>query len=182
MKKYYTTIKITMLFAMGLLVIFFYQGCRKGESAADKEAKATRSLLAEGNRQVGMPNIINFQEKKLMKQILELRDKENLITYAYIVNWEGELIFLGKCVGFGLPYSVQYTSPKALQPVRHYRPNGTLIGTDYSQQLLDQADPSGLYMPEGLSATWLMMFDEKTKEVRPVYVEPQIIVSPFPLH
>jgi hypothetical protein len=37
-------------------------------------------------------------------------------------------------------------------------------------------------MPEGLSATWVMLVDPKTGEPRPVYVEPSILVSPFPLH
>jgi hypothetical protein len=32
-----------------------------------------------------------------------------------------------------------------------------------------------------LSATWLMMLDDKG-EARPVYVEPAIIVSPFKLN
>lgn len=40
---------------------------------------------------------------------------------------------------------------------------------------------NGLFMPQGLSATWLMMIDPQTNEPRPVYVEPEIIVSPFPL-
>lgn len=31
----------------------------------------------------------------------EIRDKEKLITYAYIVNLQGQLIFIGKCVGYG---------------------------------------------------------------------------------
>jgi len=36
------------------------------------------------------------------------------------------------------------------------------------------------YILGGLSATWLMMID-KDGVAQPVYVEPQIIVSPFPL-
>ena len=120
-----------------------------------------------------MPAIKNFQERKLAKMIFELRDQEDLITYAYLVNLEGKLIFLGKCLGFGLPYSVQYTNPqKVVYSGGYERGFGSM----------PQADPNGLFMPEGLSATWLMMYDETTKKARPVYVEPQIIVSPFPLH
>ena len=37
-------------------------------------------------------------------------------------------------------------------------------------------------MPESSSATWLMMMDPATDTPRAVYVEPLIIVSPFPLH
>lgn len=32
----------------------------------------------------GMPAIHNFQEKKLLKMILELRDQENLATWVYL--------------------------------------------------------------------------------------------------
>jgi hypothetical protein len=47
---------------------------------------------------------------------------------------------------------------------------------------LPQAEPNGLFMPDGLSATWLMMVDPETHAPRPVYIEPLIIVSPFKLH
>jgi len=46
---------------------------------------------------------------------------------------------------------------------------------------LPQADPNGLFMPTSSSATWLMMIDPETNKPRPVYIEPEIIVSPFRL-
>jgi len=48
-------------------------------------------------------------------------------------------------------------------------------------QVLPQADPNGLFMPTSSSATWLMMIDPETNKPRPVYIEPEIVVSPFPL-
>ncbi|HUS89236.1 MAG TPA: hypothetical protein VMW91_07710, partial [Desulfosporosinus sp.] len=114
-------------------------------------------------------NIVNFQQRKLMKMIYELADKEDLITYAYIKSdYQGKLFFIGKCIGFGIPFSAQYTNP--MKPI-HY--NG--IAT------IPQPDPNGLFMPTSSSATWLMMIDPKTNQPRPVYVEPEIVVSPFPL-
>ncbi len=86
----------------------------------------------------------------------------------------GELIFIGRCVGYGLPYSVQYTNPERVAHRENYGSGS--FGT------MPQADPNHLFMPSGLSATWLMMVDPSTGDARPVYVEPQIIVSPFPLH
>lgn len=133
----------------------------------DMEMQQTK-LMAESHREIGMPAITNFQEKKLAKMIIEQRDREDLICYAYIVNhMTGSLVFLGKCIGYGLPYSTQYTCPE------NYAMDGAI---------LPQADPNGLYMPDGMSATWLMMIDPETDEPRPVYLEPEIIVSPFPLH
>jgi len=155
-------------------IIYSIVGCEipPASKSSDKQlAVQTEQAMKEANAQIGMPAIKNFQERKLAKMIFELRDKENLITYAYIVNhMTGELVFIGKCIGFGLPYSVQYTSPMKLTGY-----------TGDGKKVMPQADPNGLYMPDGLSATWLMMIDPKTKEPRPIYVEPEIIVSPFPL-
>jgi len=107
--------------------------------------------------------------------IFELRDQENLVCYAYLVNkMSGKLVFLGKCIGFGLPYSVQFTNP--MKPLSMSHANRGL-----SLTTIPQPDPNGLFMPSGLSATWLMMVDPDTGDARPVYIEPEIVVSPFKL-
>jgi hypothetical protein len=101
--------------------------------------------------------------------IFELCDKEDLITYAYIKSdYQGKLMFIGKCIGYGIPFSAQYTNPERT--------------TNRTGITLPQADPNGLFMPTTSSATWLIMIDPKTNEPRPVYIEPEIVVSPFPLH
>ena len=105
--------------------------------------------------------------------VYELCDKENILCYAYLYNRnEGKVgQFLGKCIGYGIPYSLQFSNP---EKVVHetYDSFGTL----------PQSEPNGLFKPDGLSATWLMLVNPKTNEPHVVYVEPEIIVSPFPLH
>ena len=44
-----------------------------------------------------------------------------------------------------------------------------------------QADPNGLFAPASADGTWVMCLDPKTKEVKPVYIEPRVIVTPFEL-
>ena len=150
------------------------------DSADTALSRKTEQAMKEANRQVGMPAIKNFQERKLMKMILELRDQENLVCHAYIVNLEGKLIYLGQCVGYGLPYSVQYTNPEKVA-INEHRTHAH--GGDHSVWgTLPQPDPNGLFMPDGLAATWLMLIDKESGEPRPVYVEPEILVSPFKLH
>lgn len=152
---------------VGLLVGI---GCVEQKSSSDaRQAAETNKRLDEADRQIGMPDITRFTERKLAKDILELRDKE-FTTYCYIVNLNGELIFLGEAIGYGLPYSVQFTNPERVERVRL---------EEY--QTLPQADPNGLFMPDGLSATWIMLKGPDGK-VHPVYIEPEIIVSPFKLH
>lgn len=140
---------------------------------ADKrQAQETQKRLLEADKQIGMPDIVNFTERRLAKDILELRDQESLSTYTYLVSLEGKLVFLGESIGYGLPYSVQYTNPEVEVYRRHQGGHGTM----------PQADPNGLFMPDGLSATWILLKDPETGEARPTYVEPSIIVSPFKLH
>ncbi len=148
-------------------------GCEPLEKDSNSAvAKQQEKLMQESNSQLGLPNIQNFQEKKIMKMILEERDRADLLCYAYITNMHGNLIFLGRCIGYGLPYSTQYTNP--IKTV-DYLFEGNI-------EQLPQADPNGLFMPTGLSATWLLMIDPKTNEQKVVYIEPEIIVSPFKLH
>ena len=157
------------------LLMFFGCSTQYEKTAESKQTERTDKILAEIDRQVGLPNIHNFQQKKLMKMIYELCDKEDLICYAYIKSdYQGKLVFIGKCIGFGVPFSAQYTNPnKIVDDPHRYQSGGKVI---------PQADPNGLYMPTSSSATWLMMIDPKTKEPRPVYIEPEIVVSPFPLN
>lgn len=158
---------------LGILFAALVSCGEPGQDLDEDQAKKTADLLAEADRQVGMPNMVNWQERKLMKMIFELRDRSDLICYAYLYDRNSGSVgeYLGRCLGYGLPYSVQFTNPER---VAIDGPNGKTLS-------LPQADPNGLFMPTGLSATWLMLLDEEG-EPRPVYVEPEIIVSPFALH
>lgn len=157
-------------------ILFLGCGDKEVSNKADNiQAEQTETIMQEAQRQVGMPNVVNFQQRKLMKMIYELCDKENLITYAYIKSdYQGKLFFIGKCIGYGIPFSAQFTNPEKVVHENNY--NGGSFGT------LSQADPNGLFMPTSSSATWLMMIDPKMNKPRPVYLEPEIVVSPFPLH
>tara|TARA_R110000796_G_scaffold248124_1_gene374527 strand:- start:7350 stop:7850 length:501 start_codon:yes stop_codon:yes gene_type:complete len=155
-------------------VLFMSATDCESKPTADKiQAKQTEKSLGDANRQIGYPAIVNFQERKLFKQILELRDSENLITYCYFFNeLKGEIgQFLGKGIGYGIPAATQFTNPEK-------------IANSYSQggfAILPQADPNGLFMPTATSATWYMLLDGEGVP-HPVFIEPLIIVSPIKLH
>lgn len=142
------------------LAVALLGGC---EDTDKKNARETERLQKEADRQAGLPNIVNFQEKKLAKAIYELRDQEDLVTYVYTQGMDGKLVFLCKALGFGLPYAAQYTNPMKPGTTTH------------------QAEPNGLFMPSSADATWIMAIDPATGKTHPIYVEPRVIVSPFPL-
>ena len=162
----------TMLFAVvAISFVFKADSCQQEKSTDQKMKEAQEKVIAQGNSMIGMPGITRFQEKRVLKMIYELRDREKLICYAYIVaEMTGKLIFIGKCEGFGIPYATQYSNPEQIIDE----------GGTYHYQTLPQAEPNGLYMPASADGTWLLMLD-KTGEPHPFYCEPRVIVSPFPL-
>ena len=128
-------------------------------------------ILAEGTAQTGMPAIKNFRERKMLKDILELRDQAGLVTYTYTVSeMTGKLRYFGETIGYGIPYATQYTSP---QKPTYYGQAGVVA--------LPQADPNGLFSPASAEGTWVLMKDPNGDKVLPVYIEPRIVVSPFKL-
>ena len=101
--------KRSMLVA-GLFLVLTASSC---EGDADRaQRKATEQMAQEAHAQVGMPDILNWTERRQFKDILELRDEPQLLTYTYIVNMQGQLLPLCRSMGYGLPYSVQYTNPE----------------------------------------------------------------------
>ena len=154
------------LFTLSLLsTVVLLTGCveTSGQSYQNEQQK---ELLNQSISQVGMPNIVNFKEKRDAKMIWELRDDANLITHAYFQNMEGQFIYLGRCMGYGLPYTTQYTNPQT----RDYNSSSGSVA-------LPQADPNGLFSSETTNATWLMLINEETGEVEVIYSEPSIIVT-----
>lgn len=121
--------------------------------------------------QSGMPGITNFTEKKAVKWLYELRDEPNYRTHTYIVTMTGEFVKICDSVGYGINASIQYSNPERIT-VNHGGSGGR-YGT------LPQPEPNGLFMPEGLAATYVMCVDAENDDVKAVYVEPEVIVSPF---
>ncbi len=158
----------------------FLIGCDKPNPNSDQIQQAQQErILAEGTASVGMPAIKNFREKRLLKDIYELRDQANLSTYTYIVAEQtGKLVLIGKSIGYGIPAATQFTSPQ--KPGELYA-----SGSKHSYWAgfsLPQADPNGLFSPASAEGTWVMLVDPKdATHVVPVYIESRIIVSPFPL-
>lgn len=155
----------------------FLGGCpeEKAQSSGEKrETMATQQLIDQAAVVVGMPGIINFTEKRQLKMLYELRDQAGLVTYSYYVDINGNLhkICPVTSVGYGMPFSAQYTAPTV----------DTAVGYSQAQTTLTkpQPEPNGLYMPDSTSATWVICLG-KDGELKPVYVEPQILVSLEPM-
>lgn len=128
-----------------------------------QQSRRTEGLVSEADTEVGFPNVHNFREKRLAKDIYEKRDQADYLTYTYVVNLDGEPVFLCKSVGYGLPYAVQFSNPE-----------NSVTGNP-------QPEPNALFMPDSLSATWVQCINPDGIP-EPQYVEPQIMVFTYPLH
>lgn len=160
--------------SLALYLLVWCNGCTQIETSDSKQQAEQERLLGEGTAAVGMPAIKNFRERRLLKEILELRDQTGLVTYTYIMSEQtGKSIFLGESIGYGIPYATQFTNPQKIQW------HGS--SSSYTRFVMPQADPNGLFSPTSAEGTWVMLKDPNGKEVRPVYIEPKIIVSPFKL-
>ena len=145
-----------ILFTLGLVSLLSACGpmpdTRNSQQIERDNQERSLKVMAQS---IGMPAITNFAEKRMMKDILELRDKMQP-TYTYLVGANNQLTKLCDSVGYGLPYATQYTNPSL-------------------------ADPNGLYTPASADGTWVLCLNPKTKKVEPQYVEPRVIVMTYPL-
>jgi hypothetical protein len=147
-------------------------GCSESPTSDTIQRQQQERILAEGTSQVGMPAIKNFRERKLMKDIIEMRDQSGLVTHTYLAAELAGKIGDKLCDSIGYPISAatQFTNP---QKIAH--------DTTHYGITLPQADPNGLFSPASAEGTWVMCKNPNGEEIGPVYSEPRLIVSPFPL-
>ena len=149
-----------------LIVTLSLAGC--GAPSSDQvQRHGQEQLSQQSNMAVGMPAIVNFQEKRMLKQIYELRDQA-IVTTTYIIDMNGNLHKFCDSIGYGVPYATEYTNPMR-------------ASNESNNITLPQADPNGLFSPASADGTWVLCKDPNGSKVAPVYVEPRVVVSPFPL-
>lgn len=154
------------------LLLFFLVGCGPYDSGDREQSNQQQALTNQAGQQIGMPGLTNFTEKKIMRRLYELRDK-NVSTYTYMVDMQGKLHHVCDSMGYGLPYSTQFSNPE--------RPAQTYETHEQGNIALPQAEPNGLYMPASAEGTWVICASTKG-EFTPMYIEPRVIVSPFRLN
>jgi hypothetical protein len=153
--------KIRNIALLGLLGLSL-AACEDAPSSDEKQSAQQEVILQDGTAAVGMPNIKNF---------FEMRDQDGLTTYTYtFAEASGQKTFFCHSIGFPISAATQFTNPQKME----YR-------SSYGYYTIPQADPNGLFSPSSAEGTWVMCVDPSTGKPRPVYSEPKLIASPFPL-
>lgn len=96
------------IFLLPLLLVF---GCDDTPNSDDTQRAQQEKMSQQSNQQIGMPGIANFTEKKIMRRLYEMRDK-NVATFTYMVDMNGKLHHVCDSMGYGLPYSTQFSNPE----------------------------------------------------------------------
>jgi hypothetical protein len=170
LKRFTLSALFVGLFALGMT------GCdfTHSQTADQAQAGQQEQLMADAVSRTGVPAIKNFRERKMLKDILELRDQQGLCTWTYVQNiTTGRFRLLGESIGYGIPYSTQYTSPS--RPAHSYETH------EQGNVVVPQADPNGLFSPAAAEGTWVLLKDPTGGKVLPIYVEQRILVTPFRL-
>ena len=145
-------------------------GCEIPESSDHIQNAKQEQISKAAVQSVGLPAITNFQEKRILKDILELRDRADLVTHTYITDMNGRLHKRCDSIGYGIPYATQYTNPQKI---------AASFQSGYA--ILPQADPNGLFSPGSADGTWVLCKVPGSDKVSPTYFEERITVSTFPL-
>lgn len=163
MNKFVTLTVLTAAFALA--------GCEPGTPSSDQiQNKKQEELSKAAVQTVGLPAITNFQEKRILKDILELRDRADLTTYTYVTDMNGNLHKRCDSIGYGIPYATQYTNPERRAV------------DQYGVVTLPQADPNGLFSPASADGTWVLCKIPGSDRVSPTFFEDRVTVSTFPLN
>jgi hypothetical protein len=115
-----------------------------------------------------------------MSWLYELRDKPKLKCYYYTkCDMTGKYVYEGTCIGYGVPYSAQYSNPEKI--VEGDKAIGyDLMGIGDYLMIIPQAEPNGMFMPESSSATWVIITDPNDpKEIYAEYQESRITVTKY---
>lgn len=164
-----------------IAIVLVAAACAPQPTANDTQRDRQNKLLEEGAAQVGMPAIKNFREQKLLKEIYEMRDQSDFVTYTYLWSeYQGKLVYLCDSIGYGIPYATQYSASETMQTYNVTGAQGT-SGKYYGVERLPQAEPNGLFPPTSAEGTFVICKVPGSKETKTVYVEPRIVTSPFKL-
>ena len=154
------------------LAVLALTGCHEEQNTADSIQRHQQEQIAiQATQSVGMPAIVNFAEKRALKEIFELRDAA-VVTITYVRDMNGKLHKVCDSIGFGIPYSTQYTNP--MRAVLR----SDVGGGNFT---MPQADPNGLFSPSSSEGTWVLCLNPENKKASATYVEDRITVSQFKL-
>jgi hypothetical protein len=153
----------------------------QSDPAAARQAQATSTAMNAADREVGMPRMLNFAQRKLLKNAYEDMDQTTL-TYVYTQALDGKFVCLGQAIGYGVSLGTQFTASQYPQLINIHGANSKDNASGYGYvEMLDQPEPNGLYSPTAGEATVVDLINPANGEAHTAIMEPRIVTVPFEL-
>jgi hypothetical protein len=160
--------------ALALAAFSILAGCGSTPPGADeRQATAQKQSLDAADREIGMPRIVNFAQRKMLKNAYEDMDQTTLV-YVYTQSLDGKFLCLGQALGYGVMGGTQFTRPETVLNRGDSAGNGPVI--------LSQAEPNGLFTPSSGAATIVNLIDPVSGQARTALMEPNVVTTPNKLH
>ena len=160
----------TCLTALALILVTIFSFTKIAYASSDRGVASQIEVSVQAIRdKQGYPSILNGRDYQTAKEIYELRDKADFATFTYVKDKHGDLHCVALSLGYPMPASVQIANPKKYTGFKNEA--GVIV--------LPQAEANGLFIPEGLAATYQRIINPTTGEVTLGYFEDNIDVYPF---
>jgi len=166
--------KSLLIICFILIASFTLSGCTLEDSANSKESNQVGQQQKVYVENQPVPAFDWSLERHIFTEIYKARNNA-VITYSYVRNFNGQVYFKCKSIGFPLPSNMQLTNPEAL-----YDWNGDGEPSMSDATALPQAEPNGLYSSPSTSGTYVMCLNSDGT-VSPAYFEDNIETHMSPL-
>lgn len=163
-------LKKILLIVSLLFVIVIVSGCESNE--ADK--KESNRVEEQQNIYVDSQPIPTFDwslERHIFVELYKARNNA-VQTYSYIRNWQGEVVFSCKSIGFPLPANMQLSNPE--RKMCNY-------STNCEGSTIPQAEPNGLFSSPSTVGTYVFCVNSDGT-ISPSYFEAEVETHLSPLN
>ena len=158
--------KLLLLSLIGIIGLGV-AGCSMGNANSNEADKVNAQQSVYVNNQPA-PTFDWSLERHIMVELYKARNSA-VQTFSYVRNWQGQIIFSCKSIGFPLPANDQITNPQT-----------QVYSSSYQSPVISQAEPNGLYTSPSTSGTYVFCINSDGS-VSPSYFEANVETHLSPL-
>ncbi len=147
------------------MALLFFTGTGCDQSSEERD----RAVVQDQQKQYGIAQPIpSYDWSPERDNVIQLYDIRMGIVATHAV-WRGDTsIVEGDCpaIGYPIPYDTQLTNPLQVLP-------------DSGHEVVEQAEPNGLFSSKNSTGTWVLCVEGKA--IEPVLVEGKVTTYPYPV-
>lgn len=157
-----------------LIASIALSGCSPEDTAETRDRE--RVLQQQSQYEIGQP-VPAFDWSLERQLVIELYRVRNQKAATHSVWRSDRGLVEGDCpsYGYGIPYDTSLTNPLTPTVHQYYA-----WGNHATSQVVEQAEPNGIFASKNTAATWVMCLGE-AGNIEPVYVETKVTVYPGPV-